>query len=162
MERLEQDLDELLRSLSDEEVVRERLSVLVSVYPFNKFEYIISHLLARGTLTLEGSLSLRNEYTDRNPYLHIFDINSPRTFGETWAQNHLKELIPVLEKPTKRLDSQYSGQYDFYFDGIRIELKASRAVDSNSVGSSVHVKLSDKALYSTILDEFSTTKTRLL
>lgn len=42
MERLREDLDSLLASLSNEPEVRERLSSLVSVYPFNEYEYIIS------------------------------------------------------------------------------------------------------------------------
>ncbi len=64
---------------------------------------------------------------------YIFEISAPRSFGETWAQGHLKELVPALEKPTKKLDSKYSGEYDFYLDGkIRIEVKASRAVDAKS------------------------------
>ena len=47
------------------------------------------------------------------------------------GQGHLKELIPELTKPTKKLDPNYSGQYDFLLDGrIRIEVKASRAVDA--------------------------------
>ncbi len=53
----------------------------------------------------------------------------PRGFGELWAQGHLKELVPDSVKPTRKLDSNYSGQYDFLLDDkIRIEVKASRAV----------------------------------
>lgn len=49
----------------------------------------------------------------------------------------MKELIPELIKPTKKLDKNYSGQYDFLYKVsnrkmIRIEVKASRAVDFNS------------------------------
>lgn len=63
-------------------------------------------------------------------YLYIFEINAPRGFGETWAQGHLKELVPELEKPSKKKDPEYSGQDDFYLDQrITIEVKASRAVD---------------------------------
>ncbi len=36
------------------------------------------------------------------------------------------------ESSIKKLDPDYSGQYDFWLDGIRIEVKASRAVDSGS------------------------------
>ena len=46
-------------------------------------------------------------------YLHLFEISAPRGFGELWAQGHLKELVPDLTKPTKKLDPAYSGQYDF-------------------------------------------------
>lgn len=66
-------------------------------------------------------------------YLHIFEISAPRGFGELWAQGHLKELVPDLIKPTKKLDTAYSGQYDFWLDNeIRIEVKASRAVAFNT------------------------------
>jgi len=68
----------------------------------------------------------------RNLYLYIFEISSPRGFGEAWAQGHLKELVPELKKPSKKIDQDYAGQYDFLLDDcIRIEVKASRAVDSD-------------------------------
>lgn len=63
----------------------------------------------------------------------MFEISAPRKFGEQWAQGHLKEIVPELEKPSKKSDGNYSGQYDFWLDGeIKIEVKASRAVDSES------------------------------
>jgi len=49
-------------------------------------------------------------------YLYIFEISAPRGFGERWAQGHLKELVPDLQKPSKKLDPEYSGQYDFFLD----------------------------------------------
>jgi len=133
MEKLKAELDELLRRLPDETAFRERLDNLVSVYPFNEYEYIISTLLAVDILNLDVYQDLRDTYIARNLFLYVFEISSPRCFGEAWAQGHLKELIPSLEKPTKKLDSEYSGQYDLVLDGsIRIEVKASRAVDADS------------------------------
>lgn len=45
----------------------------------------------------------------------------------------MKEICPELTKPTKKQDSTYSGEYDFLLDGdIKIEVKASRAVDFDS------------------------------
>jgi len=39
--------------------------------------------------------------------------------------------VPELLKSTRKLDCNYSGQYDFLLDGIvRVEVKASRAVDA--------------------------------
>lgn len=106
----------------------EFLDNLYSVYPFNKFEYIISHLIAKNVITLEQYLDIRNSYIERNKYLYVFEITAPRTFGETWAQRHLNEVVPELKIPSTHYDSKYSGQYDFWYDGIRIEVKASRAV----------------------------------
>ena len=131
MEHLQQQLNELIERLPDPKGLHARLENLVSVYPFNEYEYIISHLLALDVLDLDGYVVLRDEYFARNMFLYIFEISAPRTFGESWAQGHLKELVPDLQKPTKKLDAEYSGQYDFLLDGIRIEVKASRAVDAD-------------------------------
>lgn len=131
MQHLQAELDGFLATLPDAAEIRSRVESLVSVYPFNEFEFIISHLLARDVLSLDQYLDLRDNYLARNMYLYIFEISAPRTFGESWAQGHLKELVPELLKSTRKLDPNYSGQYDFLLDGrIRIEVKASRAVDS--------------------------------
>ena len=134
MERLQEELQALLDGLPDEGEIRNRLDSLVSVYPFNEYEYIISTLLAKDALSLDGYHEIRDESVARNLYLYIFEISAPRSFGEAWAQGHLKELVPDLEKPSKKADPDYSGQYDFYLEGIRIEVKASRAVDAKIDG----------------------------
>ena len=139
MERLNEELDLLLARLPNEMDVRERLDSLVSVYPFNEYEYIISTLLAMDVLTLDGYYDLRDNYIARNLYLYIFEISAPRTFGESWAQGHLKELVPLLQKPSKKIDPGYSGQYDLAIEDIRIEVKASRAVDAD-VDAPLYVK----------------------
>ncbi len=140
MEHLQSELDLLIESLSDKEEIRSKLESLISVYPFNEYEFIISHLLAKDVLSLDQYLELRDNYISRNLYLYIFEISAPRTFGEAWAQGHLKELIPDLVKPSKKLDPNYAGQYDFLLENkIRIEVKASRAVDS-SMEAPLYVK----------------------
>ena len=131
MERLQEELDSLLARLPNERDIRERFDSLVSVYPFNEYEYIISTLLALDVLTLDGYHDLRDSYISRNLYLYIFEIGAPRTFGESWAQGHLKGLVPLLQKPSKKIDPEYSGQYDLALGDIRIEVKASRAVDAD-------------------------------
>jgi hypothetical protein len=129
MEKLRDRLNQLISELEDADDVRERLSELTSVYPFNEYEYMISTLLGRGKLSLDDYYELRDEYIARNLYLYVFEISAPRGFGEAWAQGHLKELVPELVKPSKKLDVTYSGDYDFYLDNmIRVEVKASRAV----------------------------------
>ena len=117
----------------------ERLDDLYSVYPFNKFEYVISHLIATNTIDLQEYLNIRNSYLERNKYLYVFEITAPRTFGETWAQRHLNEVVPELKMPSTTYDKNYSGQYDFWYEGIKIEVKASRAVKRKS-GDSLIIK----------------------
>ena len=125
----------------------EVLAHLYSVYPFNRFEYIMSHLIATGTITLQQYLNIRNDYLERNRYLYVFEITAPRTFGETWAQRHLNEVVPELKRPSAKLDPDYSGQYDFWYDGIRIEVKASRAVRRKSGDSLILKALSSDSKY---------------
>lgn len=130
MEKLKKQLEKLIAELEDSKEIYDQLENLISVYPFNEYEYMISTLLGREKLSLDEYYALRDEYIERNMYLYIFEISSPRGFGEAWAQGHLKEFVPELEKPSKKKDPTYSGQYDFSLDGkITIEVKASRAVD---------------------------------
>lgn len=133
MEKLRGELEKLMAALPNAPTFRKSLETLVSVYPFNEYEYIIAALLAAGKLTHDEYVEVRDAYIARNLFLYVFEIGAPRGFGEAWAQGHLKGLAPELEKPSKKLDPAYSGEYDFLLDGrIKIEVKASRAVDFDS------------------------------
>lgn len=137
MDILKEKLSKLIDELATDqrEIIKARLENLISVYPFNEYEFIISSLMGLGKLTLDDYYEIRDEYIARNMYLYIFEISSPRGFGEQWAQGHLKELVPELIKPTKKIDPQYSGDYDLILPDdniIRIEVKASRAVRGDS------------------------------
>lgn len=126
--RLVSELDNLKR-----DDILQRLDDLVSVYPFNEYEFLISSLMGYDKISLDDYHELREDYIARNFFLYVFEISAPRGFGEAWAQGHLKEICPELTKPTKKQDSTYSGEYDFLLDGdIKIEVKASRAVDFDS------------------------------
>lgn len=130
MEKLKEALDRLIATLPNEVEFRRTLENLFSVYPFNEYEFIISALLGANKLTFDDYVELRDAYIARNRFLYLFEMSSPRGFGEAWAQGHLSELVPDMMKPSKKLDADYSGEYDFLLDGaIKIEVKASRAVD---------------------------------
>lgn len=151
METLIKELEAYKKSLSAAERVQLSDSVLdklYAVYPFNKFEYTISHLIAKGVISLDEYLEMRAEYLQRNKYLHLFEL-APRTFGETWGQNHLMELVPEFKIPTKRLDPTFSGEYDLLLNDIHVEVKASRAV--KKVGGDT---LANKALASNSTSKF--------
>ena len=137
MEKLINELKERISDLNNKfghqkDLDEDVLNKLYSVYPFNKFEYVISRLISSGMINFQDYLNLRNSYLERNKYLYVFEITAPRTFGETWAQRHLNELVQELKRPSTIYDPDYSGQYDFWYDGIRIEVKASRAVKRES------------------------------
>lgn len=136
MEKLTAELNRLISELQNPDEFREHLENLISAYPFNEYEYIISTLLGAKVLALDEYYELRDEYIARNLYLYVFEISAPRGFGERWAQGYLKSLVPSLQKPSKKTDTDYSGQYDFVLETeeglIKIEVKASRAVDFDS------------------------------
>ena len=138
MDILKQKLNKLIEELSEDkkEGIRNRLDDLVSVYPFNEYEYIISSLIGFGKVTLDDYYEIRDDYISRNIYLYLFEIAAPRGFRERWAQGQLMSFEPDFLKPTKKLDEKYNGEYDIalpYEDKlIKIEVKASRAVDGES------------------------------
>lgn len=116
------DLDKILYTLENEQ----------SIYPFNEYEYMICTLIEYGDMTYQNYLAIRDEYISRNPYLWVFEISAPRQFGESFAQTYIMGKSTQLEKASRRLDATYSGEYDLWLDGIKIEVKASRVVDSQS------------------------------
>ncbi|MBX2893397.1 MAG: hypothetical protein KF734_20965 [Saprospiraceae bacterium] len=116
------DLEEVLQMVDDDQ----------SIFPFNEYEHLICNLIERGGLTYEQYIDIRTEYISANPNLWIFEISAPRGFGEKFAQTYVQGKCSKLKSPNKKLDPNYSGDYDLWLDGIRIEVKASRAVDSDS------------------------------
>lgn len=143
MEKLEHDLDKLIDKLGNSENFKRDLGALQSVYPFSKFEYIISFLLAKKILSLDEYLELRNNYIDRNLYLYLFEM-APRTFGDTWGLGHLMSVEPLLKRPNKKVDPSYNQEYDLYLSHpngiIKIEVKASRAQNRDRADEPMIVK----------------------
>jgi hypothetical protein len=103
-----------------------------SIFPFNEYEHLICNLIEKGGLTFDLYMEIRSEYTNENPNLWLFEISAPRAFGEGFAQTYVQAKCSKLKKPSKKLDPNYNGEYDLWLDGITIEVKASRAVDSDS------------------------------
>ena len=93
---------------------------------------MICAFIDRNNITYQEYQDIRDEYIAQNPNLWIFEISAPRTFGEDFAQNHITSKSRLIQRASKRLDPNYSGQYDLWLDGIKIEVKASRAVDAES------------------------------
>lgn len=94
MEQLKNKLTDLVKELEKEkhDQVIQRLEDLVSVYPFNDYEFLISSLMGYRKITIDDYYELRDDYIARNLYLYVFEISAPRGFGETWAQGHLKAM----------------------------------------------------------------------
>lgn len=104
------------------------------VFPFNEYEFLICTLINRNDLTYEQYIDIRTEYINANPFLYLFEISAPRSFGEKFAQTYVMAKCEKLVKPSKELDANYKGQYDLFLlnANIKIEVKASRVVNSSS------------------------------
>ena len=137
-EQLREYLDRLVLSMEDEDMslLRARLHGLVSVFPFNEYEYIITFLVDRGVLSFSEYETLRTNYVSRNRYLALFEL-SPRSFGQTWGERHLLDLDSEFQKPNRTLDPNYDGEYDLWIEGLRVEVKSSRAYNASLTGSLV-------------------------
>lgn len=128
--------DRIFQSFTGEKADLDRILEIIerddSVFPFNEYEHLISHLVNVGGLTFDQYIEIRDEYISENPNLWIFEISAPRGFGESFAQTYIHAKCQDLIKPSKKLHAEYVGEYDMWFEGLRIEVKASRAVDSDS------------------------------
>ena len=103
METLKKHLEKLVKKLSlqHQKKLKARLNDLISVYPFNEYEYIISNLMGLKKITLDEYFQIRDEYIARNMYLYIFEISAPRGFGEQWAQGHFGRYCKSLSEAKK-------------------------------------------------------------
>lgn len=145
------DLEEVLQMVDDDQ----------SIFPFNEYEHLICNLIERGGLTYEQYIDIRAEYISANPNLWVFKISAPRGFGEKFAQTYVQGKCSKLKSPNKKLDPNYSGDYDLWLDGIRIEVKASRAVDSDSE-EPLYMKALSRKTDKNFLMNFSAAKTTML
>ncbi len=133
---LRRHLDGLAESLESEDrtLLAARLGGLTSVFPFDEYEYLISFLLDRQRISFAEYESLRTKYVSTNRYLDLYGL-SPRVFGQVWGEKHLMDLDGRFRKPDRSLDPSYSGEYDLWLEGVRVEAKASRAVNKEKRGN---------------------------
>ena len=96
--------------------LQKSIENLASVYPFNEYEYILSNLLGMDSIELCDYIEIREDYTNRNEYLHIFEkYGSPTSFGITWAQSYVHSISPELKKPSRKTNPTFDGEYDFFY-----------------------------------------------
>lgn len=124
-------LDRFISTLApkNEAMLNARLQSLVSVFPFNEYEYILMFLLDKGVIQFGEYEKLRESYVSTNKYLALYGL-APRTFGQIWGEKHIMDIDPRFEKPDISLDPSYEGQYDLWIEGVRVEVKAGRAINT--------------------------------
>ena len=66
METLENELNSLILKLNNADNIHSEIENIQNVYPFNKYEYIITKLVDKRILSYDDYLELRNDYINRN------------------------------------------------------------------------------------------------
>ena len=120
----------------DQEELSHRLAELSHAFPFSDFDYKLMYLQHKGVLSFNSYEDLRSIYMAANPYLNLFE-QDPRQFGEDWGISHLLQVAPGFQRPSTALDPTYDGQYDLWLDGIRVSVKAARAINAETEGTLV-------------------------
>jgi len=139
---LKQYLQDLSKKLSKNDFLwlNSRRESLVSVFPFHEYEYMLMFFLEKNVITFQEYENLREKYISTNPYLKLYEL-PPRIFGEKWGHQHLRTIERGFQKPDRTLDPDYQGEYDLWFEGVKIEVKACRAINKRKKGN-----LMEKAL----------------
>ena len=127
--------------------LNEKLKQSVEAYPFNEYEFRLNFLQEHKMISFTEYERIRQKYILSNKFLELYGL-SPRVFGQIWGEANIREIDFRFQKPSKLLDNTYSGEYDLWLEGKKIEVKACRAIDTKIRGS-----LISKAL------EFKSTKT---
>ncbi len=120
--------------------LKRRLAEQTHAYPFSAFDYMLMYLQDKGVLPFDSYEDLRAIYVSSNPFLHLYE-QEPRQFGQEWGVLHLISLHPALRRADRSLDPAFHGNYDLWLDGVRIGVRAARAVDAASRGSLVEEAL---------------------
>ncbi|MDE6366941.1 MAG: hypothetical protein K2L33_05070 [Muribaculaceae bacterium] len=142
MNILNDKINELLQQLPAPVAARLRAAAGMhkDMYPFNGTEYLINGLIEAGVLSPADYQTMRTEYCTRNRYIDLFSY-APRSFGDTWGQPHLLANVPGMQQACMALDANFRGEYDLLFNGIKVEVKASRVAKKHPGGT-----LASKAL----------------
>lgn len=129
-------LEAMAESLASEErqLLTARLASVTSAFPFNEYEYFLMFLTDRRVISFSEYERLRSDYVAANQYLELFEL-APRIFGEIWGHVHVMDLDKSFVRASKQLDAAFSGEYDLWTGGIRVEVKAARAINTKKRGS---------------------------
>lgn len=137
-----EELRELIQTIAEdldqgqEGEMEEYIRTQPGVFPFNEWEYRLMYLRDKGLITFDRYESIRTDYVNANQYLKLFGL-APRIFGEIWGQQHIREIDSRFEQASKNVDPTFDGEYDLLIEGVKVEIKAARAIDTKKRGDLV-------------------------
>lgn len=138
MKELRNELNKLIKGTKGNRQTIDSILNSRPLFPFSQESSLLAYFLSIGDISYDEYSKLNEEYCQRNQYLALFDM-APRTYGQTWGEQHIRSLFPEFVKATKNnVASKYpgfDGEFDLWLDGIRIEVKACRANSAKGSGS---------------------------
>ena len=138
MKELTAELSALLKdTCGNREIIKKIKSEKVP-FPFSVETNLLAYFLSIREISFDKYYELQKNYCKRNKYLDLFDM-APRTYGQTWGEQHIRSLFPDFIKATKEnVSSEYpafDGEFDLWLYGIRIEVQACRANSAKTGGN---------------------------
>lgn len=140
MKELQEKVFNLLKASTDTKTY-ETIKTKKELPPFSSVNHAMAYLLSKNIISYADYISYSDDYMVRNSknrYLYLFEM-APRTFGQTWGEEHIRKLFPDFERATKsNLKYAYpafDGEFDLWYKGIRVEVKACRANSDKTKGS---------------------------
>lgn len=138
VKELKKEIEKLLRKTKGDMDIIKEIKCAKALFPFSTESNLLAYFMSIGELSYEELFALATSYSQRNKYLELYDM-APRTYGQTWGEQHIRTLFPRFIKATKEnVSSEYpsfDGEFDLWLDGIRIEVKACRANCERGKGS---------------------------
>lgn len=138
MKQLHDQLNQLIKATHGD---RQKINSILynpSPYPFSIENNLLSYFLSIHEITYQQYIEIKDGYFQRNKYLYLYDM-APRTFGQTWGEKHIRSLFPQILKATKEnlvnICPDFNGEFDLWYNKIRIEVKACRANSTKSSGT---------------------------
>lgn len=130
MKQLREQIKKIIEEANIKPEIIEEIKKERSISIFSTEGRILTYLLSKNIITYEKYLEISNDFSHRNKYWELYEMG-PRPFGQIWCENHIHELFPEFIKANKKnMASRYlefQGEFDLWLDGIRVEIKASKA-----------------------------------
>lgn len=101
MKELITELERLQNNTNGDINVIKDIESRKALFPFSVENRLLAYYLSIGEITYEKYSKLDSEYCERNKYLDLFDM-APRTYGQTWGEQHIRTLFPQFIKATKK------------------------------------------------------------
>jgi hypothetical protein len=134
MDELKRLIDRLRRDPRCDQRLIKKIEEEGSVPPFSAEARLLTYFLELQILSYNDYDKLVDDYysesNSKNRYLSLYEL-APRTFGQTWGEEHVRSLSPAFVKATKEnvlpLYPSFDGEFDVLVGRTRVEVKACRA-----------------------------------